>query len=603
MIVDRTSYQGETIGIELPVTVELAVTETEPGFAGDTASGARKGATLETGLVVQVPLFIDGRRHPSHRHPDRRVRHPRLTRAPRRSRPDPTRASHPMTEAPAGPAGVRLRILDRRGCHAGDPRGAPGGGRPRATSGCEGEVGRVSIVERRPRVLHAHRRSRRARLRLVPARAGSLAVRAADRTAGRRPRPDRHVRARAVASSSTSTPSSPPGSASCALRLEALKRALAAEGLFEAARKRPIPSGRRGSPSSRARPEPLARRADRRRDAGGRSCELVLVPCLVQGDGAPASHRRGVPAASRVCRWPTRGPTSSSSRAAAARWRTSWRSTTRRSSAPSPAATSPSWWAWATRSTTRSRTSPRTGGRRRPPPPPSSSSRTGSRCPRPSARRAPVSTAGGRPPTTRAPPPSRGSDGHSSASARSRSSTAPANARASSSTVRRAAVRAALERRSAATGAALVPLAAIVATPRRTCARVARDRRGRPRRARPAGDARARLRDRPSRGRRTGAPGRGGRRARDRPLDPRRPGRARGDGHARRPRAVAGWRGRPPRRDRHVVTLVAFLIVVAVVAAVGLALGIIAAPFLTRAFDRLEDGRAEEEAPRDEPPG
>lgn len=56
--VDRTSYQGETIGIELPINMELLVTETEPGFAGDTATGARKGATLETGLVVQVPLFV-----------------------------------------------------------------------------------------------------------------------------------------------------------------------------------------------------------------------------------------------------------------------------------------------------------------------------------------------------------------------------------------------------------------------------------------------------------------------------------------------------------------------------------------------------------------
>jgi hypothetical protein len=50
------------------------------------------------------------------------------------------------------------------------------------------------------------------------------------------------------------------------------------------------------------------------------------------------------------------------------------------------------------------------------------------------------------------------------------------------------------------------------------------------------------------------------------------------------------------------VTLAAFAIVVAVVAAVGLALGIIVAPYLTRAFDRGEDGRAGEEAPRDEPP-
>ncbi len=59
MILDRTTYQGETIGVELPVTVDLAVTQTEPGFAGDTAQGARKQATLETGLVVTVPLFVN----------------------------------------------------------------------------------------------------------------------------------------------------------------------------------------------------------------------------------------------------------------------------------------------------------------------------------------------------------------------------------------------------------------------------------------------------------------------------------------------------------------------------------------------------------------
>jgi elongation factor P len=58
MTVDRTTYQGETIGVELPVTVDLRVSSTEPGFAGDTASGARKPATLETGLTIQVPLFI-----------------------------------------------------------------------------------------------------------------------------------------------------------------------------------------------------------------------------------------------------------------------------------------------------------------------------------------------------------------------------------------------------------------------------------------------------------------------------------------------------------------------------------------------------------------
>jgi elongation factor P len=45
--------------VELPVTVDMEVTATEPGFAGDTASGARKPATLATGLVVQVPLFVN----------------------------------------------------------------------------------------------------------------------------------------------------------------------------------------------------------------------------------------------------------------------------------------------------------------------------------------------------------------------------------------------------------------------------------------------------------------------------------------------------------------------------------------------------------------
>jgi elongation factor P len=58
MLVDRTAYEGETIGVELPVSVDLRVVETEPGFAGDTQSGARQPATTETGLVLQVPLFV-----------------------------------------------------------------------------------------------------------------------------------------------------------------------------------------------------------------------------------------------------------------------------------------------------------------------------------------------------------------------------------------------------------------------------------------------------------------------------------------------------------------------------------------------------------------
>ena len=52
-------YNGEIVGVELPAAVELTVTETEPGMQGDRVSGARKPATLQTGHVVQVPLFVN----------------------------------------------------------------------------------------------------------------------------------------------------------------------------------------------------------------------------------------------------------------------------------------------------------------------------------------------------------------------------------------------------------------------------------------------------------------------------------------------------------------------------------------------------------------
>jgi elongation factor P len=52
-------YKSEIVGVELPAAVELEVTDTEPGMQGDRVSGARKAATLETGLVVQVPLFVE----------------------------------------------------------------------------------------------------------------------------------------------------------------------------------------------------------------------------------------------------------------------------------------------------------------------------------------------------------------------------------------------------------------------------------------------------------------------------------------------------------------------------------------------------------------
>jgi elongation factor P len=52
-------YGTEIVGVDLPAAVELTVTETEPGVQGDRVSGARKAATLETGLTVQVPLFVE----------------------------------------------------------------------------------------------------------------------------------------------------------------------------------------------------------------------------------------------------------------------------------------------------------------------------------------------------------------------------------------------------------------------------------------------------------------------------------------------------------------------------------------------------------------
>ncbi len=53
------SYKGKVFGVEPPTFVELTVTQTDPGFAGNTATNATKPATLETGAEIRVPLFID----------------------------------------------------------------------------------------------------------------------------------------------------------------------------------------------------------------------------------------------------------------------------------------------------------------------------------------------------------------------------------------------------------------------------------------------------------------------------------------------------------------------------------------------------------------
>ena len=58
MVIELLTHEGQAIDVELPTAVELEVTETEPGFRGDTATGGNKPATLETGISVTVPLFI-----------------------------------------------------------------------------------------------------------------------------------------------------------------------------------------------------------------------------------------------------------------------------------------------------------------------------------------------------------------------------------------------------------------------------------------------------------------------------------------------------------------------------------------------------------------
>ena len=59
MICKVLSYKGEIFGVELPIVVELEITECEPGVRGDTTNNATKIATLETGATVKVPLFVN----------------------------------------------------------------------------------------------------------------------------------------------------------------------------------------------------------------------------------------------------------------------------------------------------------------------------------------------------------------------------------------------------------------------------------------------------------------------------------------------------------------------------------------------------------------
>ncbi len=59
MSLETLSYKGELVGVEMPTAVELRVIDTGPGFKGDTATAGNKPAKLETGITIQVPLFIN----------------------------------------------------------------------------------------------------------------------------------------------------------------------------------------------------------------------------------------------------------------------------------------------------------------------------------------------------------------------------------------------------------------------------------------------------------------------------------------------------------------------------------------------------------------
>ena len=59
IVAELSTYEGQPIEVELPTTVDLKVSDTAPGYKGDTASGGGKPATLETGVVVTVPFFVN----------------------------------------------------------------------------------------------------------------------------------------------------------------------------------------------------------------------------------------------------------------------------------------------------------------------------------------------------------------------------------------------------------------------------------------------------------------------------------------------------------------------------------------------------------------
>ena len=125
-------YNGEVVGVDLPAAVELTVTDTEPGMQGDRVSGARKAATLETGLVIQVPLFVEPGETRQGRHPLRGVPRPSVRDRPwrhgarrgngpwrcaTRPRPKVNRAETVLAELPAPPDDYTVTLVRGVGDH------------------------------------------------------------------------------------------------------------------------------------------------------------------------------------------------------------------------------------------------------------------------------------------------------------------------------------------------------------------------------------------------------------------------------------------------------------------------------------------------------
>ena len=329
MTLDRTSYQGETIGVELPVTVDLTVIETEPGFAGDTQTGARKPATTETGLVVTRSRSSSTRatRSGSTRGPaSTRLGSDRL--GPMTEREPPDWALPAWDSTDAAPSRDRPAATDEAAARPGE-RIVPGGTFGLTILGVsdvtravreavrgderlrdvwvEGEVGRVTVSS----AGHAYftLKDERSQLQCVWFRDDRLASPFEPRTGLR---VVAHGRVDVFDANGVYqlyvSAVQPAGFGDLALRLRGAQGAARApRACSTRARKRPLPERpavdrRRHERDGRG----LARHPDRPRPALAARPGRRSSPCQVQGDGAPASIVAGARPARPLRRAPGR---------------------------------------------------------------------------------------------------------------------------------------------------------------------------------------------------------------------------------------------------------------------------------------------------------